>query len=142
MQSTFRRQRLENGVPGKWRVDRRDDEIERTSKFLELVVIARIHDLMRPEFQRFTAFRVAGRESIHFATPLVQELQGQMAESADAQDADDFMPRHERVNGLGPFIVEHRQVRMAKAAEIDLDFHLFVKERTGIELKRFVLQNN
>jgi len=40
-------------------------------------------------------------------------------------DPDDLMPGNERVAGISPVVVEHRQVRVADPAGFHLQLHLF-----------------
>jgi len=51
--------------------------------------------------------------------------------------ADYFVTRHQRVSGHAPFVVDHRQVRMAHAAILDGDFDLLITERAGIVIVAF-----
>jgi hypothetical protein len=46
--------------------------------------------------------------------------------------ADRLVTRHERELRHAPFIVEHRQIRMADPAILDFDFNLFVPKRPRI----------
>src|SRR5690349_12967032 len=42
------------------------------------------------------------------------------------------MSRHERIHRLAPVVVQHAEVAVADAAELDLDFHLLVAQGAGI----------
>jgi hypothetical protein len=62
---------------------------------------------------------------------------GSIAESGDR--AGHLMPGHEGVFGHPPIVIEHGEIRVAKAAIADLDFNFFGSEFPGIEAKRFKL---
>jgi len=62
---------------------------------------------------------------------------GSIAESGDR--AGHLMPGHEGVFGLTPIVIEHGEIRVAKAAMADLDFNFFGSEFPGIEAERFKL---
>ena len=86
MQDTFRRETVKVGGPIEWDVDRYQDQ--RSANLAQLVVVTRIDDLLRPKPNCFLALRIGRGERVHFAPPMTQEPQRQVAESTNANHSD------------------------------------------------------
>ena len=101
VQASFRRQRADQARPVERRVDGDQDEVERAGESFQRRGIFRTHDVMGAEFLGLVVLGLARGERRDLAAPLVEELQRQVAEAADADDANALRgPHAELADGI------------------------------------------
>src|SRR5271166_3986478 len=87
-------------------IDRGEDQLKRTAERGQLLFVAGNDDAVRPQLLRLLTFAVGRREGDHFTAPLTEELEGQVPQTADANDADPVrgphVELHERIEDCDP----------------------------------------
>src|ERR1700752_3651943 len=108
MKAPIRRERLEQTRNIARYVDGRYDEIETAGNLLEGAIVLRVVDVMSAQQASLLFLAIARGESVDFATPFVGELQGHVAQAADADYPD--------ACGRGNIVLkERREYRIAAA---------------------------